>query len=422
MLTDELMQRRDRAAQRHDRALDRFPDRAGATFERELDAVIEELCAVCAQIGGDERGAEVVRSFTWLADACFDRGLGRDPVWLEKGRGYYLRAEASLGSGDLLLRAKLDYNLGNTLRGLSEGSKLPLLREAEGRYRLALDLFRKHAPNLVAAGETAVASITQQRALAERLAGMASGLAELQTIEAQASSGDEEGAAAALKAFAASAPSAESAVQGLGQELDMMAATLGLPVGFVQAAKEQFYEEAAKVGLGASAPMRAIFGQLESRYRADVSSGKVSAARQEVIESTIAQLRDLLVEQPHEDPTAMASWLARMRALMGQFVETIENPSSGSQANQTLEGRYARFRAVVSEEERQPQRYHGERDTTGQIFVELAKLSETIARFELGRPAGARRRARPAKTPGGALARIHAAAPPNPCPARPLVA
>ena len=66
-LTADIIERRDKAATRHDRALERFPDRSGAGFVAEMEAVIEELTAVCSAVELDSSaGAEGARCFVWL--------------------------------------------------------------------------------------------------------------------------------------------------------------------------------------------------------------------------------------------------------------------------------------------------------------------------------------------------------------------
>jgi len=142
----DLQLRRDRAAQQHDDALAADPSRSSDRFRIAMRAVIGEIEAVCALAEGQPSDAvELSRTYRFLGSACYDLANGKDHESLERSCRAYERAEALLTGVDAPLeRAKLDFNFGNTLRALSDGSNVELLEATLARYESASDAFKKN--------------------------------------------------------------------------------------------------------------------------------------------------------------------------------------------------------------------------------------------------------------------------------------
>ena len=124
----QLRERRDRATDRHDAALARNPSREGEVFTKELQGIVKELRLV-AETADDPSSdpVEVSKTYRWLGDAYFDLARGMDVDMLTRGAQAYQRIEELLTDAEAPLeRAKLDFNYGNTLRGLSEGMDIGL--------------------------------------------------------------------------------------------------------------------------------------------------------------------------------------------------------------------------------------------------------------------------------------------------------
>ncbi len=139
----ELRDRRDHAAERHDRALARHPTRQGDAFQRQLQAVVDELTTIAkvADVPSSDP-VEVARTYRWLGDACVDLGQGRENNLLTRGTQAYRRAEELLaGTVASVEKAKLNFNYGHTLRGLSQGFDIGLLEAAQARYESAMRTF-----------------------------------------------------------------------------------------------------------------------------------------------------------------------------------------------------------------------------------------------------------------------------------------
>src|SRR5256885_5006890 len=124
-----LLTRRRAVIDRHDAALKRWPDRNGADFAAELRCVVQELTTLTRAgiTGWEANEAEYARTLWYLGDAYFDLAQGRDRALLAQGAQAYRRAEALLTGSNTVEQAKLDFNFGNTLRGLSSGEDVALL-------------------------------------------------------------------------------------------------------------------------------------------------------------------------------------------------------------------------------------------------------------------------------------------------------
>jgi hypothetical protein len=183
MLRQQLA-RRDRAAERHDRALIRWPDRAGEGFATELAAVIAELTALCAELDHTTDPIEGSRTWRYLGGAYFDLARGTDRALLESSAEAYGQAETLLASIDVSLeKAKLNFSFANTLRELSGGRDRQLLEEAQLRYLLALATFRQEAPHFVSQVQAALDSLRAVLARPDLRGEAGSSLHELKAIE-----------------------------------------------------------------------------------------------------------------------------------------------------------------------------------------------------------------------------------------------
>lgn len=111
---------------------------------------------------------ETARTWRYLGDACFLAAEKKHQRELERGRAAYLRAEALLADRpDPLAKAKLDFNLANTLRALGEPPRFPHLEEAARRYAAARAVAQELQPELVPRIESALESLELLRGLVD---------------------------------------------------------------------------------------------------------------------------------------------------------------------------------------------------------------------------------------------------------------
>src|SRR5262245_57779395 len=140
----ELIAVRDAAIARQDQVAARYAPRYDAAFCAALQPIIVELERVATLAAAERSDAvELSRTWRWLGDAHFEHGrfAGR-PSWYA-GADAYLKAERALADyAAPVEQAKLDFNFGNTLAQLSEGTDIALLEAADIRYRRAAEVFR----------------------------------------------------------------------------------------------------------------------------------------------------------------------------------------------------------------------------------------------------------------------------------------
>ncbi len=177
-MTPSQLERRRALLARSDAALDRWPDREGREFVREMTEVAEGLKALAEE--ADRAGSNAIeRARTWrhAGNACFDLGAGGRRPQLEAAAAAFRRAEALLGGeNDPVETSKLNYSFGQTLMLLCDAKDVRLASEARARFATALRLARVHLPagvppaekNLQDA-ERVVALLTQANRLGERI-------------------------------------------------------------------------------------------------------------------------------------------------------------------------------------------------------------------------------------------------------------
>src|SRR5262245_31758000 len=140
VMTPSQIERREALLSRNDAALNRWPQRTGQDFVREMTAVAEGLEAVAREAHG-ARGHQLERSRTWrfVGNAYFDLANAKDVPLLKRAADAYEKAEALLaGIDDAIERMKLDYSYGHALYHLSDATDLALVQEARRRYASAL--------------------------------------------------------------------------------------------------------------------------------------------------------------------------------------------------------------------------------------------------------------------------------------------
>ncbi|GKS57017.1 hypothetical protein YTPLAS18_05440 [Nitrospira sp.] len=361
-MTPSQLSRRQAAVDRHDAALARWPDRTGPAFANELKGVVSELSALAVE--ADASGGDALeRSRTWryLADAYFDLAQGKEASLLSQGVEAYSKAEALLSDlGQTVEEAKLNFNFANTLRGLSAGTKQPLMEEAKTRYQRAAVVFARELPQYVAQVRSALESLEAQLgflALHEEAGATVEELSEIERALARGGAGStpdsEKEAKRQLKAFVAQGrgiPAVQRDTVKVLESLKGIGGTAGSKP-FDVAALDQMQREFTAT-LDASAPggeaavFRGLFRSLKDKYRAEVASGKVGRERQQALEPLLDELEDVLDQSPTEVADLMST-TARIRELVTRLTPLLARPSDGQEAPQP-DSRAARLMEYLS--------------------------------------------------------------------------
>lgn len=328
-MSSEMMRRRDLALKRHDAALARSPDRTGSQFAAEMAEVAAELTAIARQL--DQHGADAVeRSSTWrfVGDALSDLGRGQQPEHLKKAATAYDTAEKALEGIDApLARAKVDFNYGNTIRGMSGGFDRALLEAALLRYSLALPVFERFAPVHVPMVETALKLTKSQLKVLGAFESVGAGHKSLSV------------AAAALER-APDDPDVQRQARDLLMRLQrdqgapLSAAIEALqdagrsqPPTIVQALDGMIAKLQATGG-GGTNPFHQVMQLMLGRLRADIESGRINRERQVELNAVFEQLQRL-ISLPEGGAGASADRLGILQELMERVRPLLGSPSTG---------------------------------------------------------------------------------------------
>ncbi|HRE85330.1 MAG TPA: hypothetical protein PLB40_03340, partial [Accumulibacter sp.] len=166
-MTPDQLRHREALIARSDAALERWPDRTGAGFTSEMEAVADGLEVLAQATPLSERDAvEGARTWRWAGNAYYDLGAGKERRALEHAARAYRKAENALEvaaeAADAVDWVKLNYCFGKVLLQLSEGKDPGLATEACTRLRAALTLARLHMPD-------GVESVREELATAQQI-------------------------------------------------------------------------------------------------------------------------------------------------------------------------------------------------------------------------------------------------------------
>jgi hypothetical protein len=304
------LQRRAALVARSDAALERWPQRTGREFTREMSAVasgLEALAAEADAAGGNR--LERCRTWRFAGLVAFDLGNGKELPEMRRAVDAFRKADALLeGIDNPLERTKLDYSFGHALFHLCDGKDIGLAREARDRYASALALARTHLPAGVADAQRALTN-------AERLIEM------LQTV----SHLDER-------------------IGNLREDL---------------ASQDRPPQPA-----GWPTELKDLFGQLQGVYQQDVQGGKVSPVRQQVLGPVLEGLAEMLEHRP-DDLAGKVSQDMRMQELKARVVPLLDKTSQGRTLppGSRAEAVWRRFAALKTSLAQDAARPHGGADT-----------------------------------------------------------
>ena len=347
----ELRGRRDQAVKKHDAALARNPNREGATFTRTLQDVVNELHAVAsaADIPSSDP-VEVSKTYRWLGDAYFDLAQGEQSTknkMLTQGAQAYRRSEELLADAETPVeRAKLDFNYGNTLRALSEGTHVGLLEAAQTRYESAVRAFQTHhLSDLAGIAEQHLLLIEPQVRLARKRSELERGYGrleqmkeslenaspqererieqELEDLKRVPGRGDIMGSLSemlhATRMLHEQNP--ERMRSGDAAKIDSLQEQIGSFEGML----EEFAPEQSPAN-SEQCPEIAMLQALKERMKAEVDSGVVSADRSTQLEEVLKQVGQTIGEGGG-DLASLSARAHRMRALMKLVMDAAMDPS-----------------------------------------------------------------------------------------------
>ena len=380
-----LLGRRERVLARHDRALERWPDRSGG-FSAELIQVTNELEAIAIAL--DTQGStsiERCRTWRFLGDALFDLAHGTDASVLSRAVAAYDKAEALLAVLDEPLdRAKLDFNFANTLRGMSGGSDRALLEEAQLRYRLAIAGFASHAPQHVPTVQRTLDTLLPQLKMLDALDRARAGLESL-TRAAQALARSPNDAAVQRDARQVLKTMQKQRNGVLAEAVAAVEEFGGTqPEGVADRLTSIINHLQNSAGDDAD-PFQRMLPKLLARFRSEIAAGRIAPQRRAALEPILDELH-ALIHEPEGGIDASVDRLGKLRQLMMRMTELLGQPSTGlapppagSRAERVAHWEDALSKHLGAEQAR-ANLGPGERETGRKIHEDLARARSMLAK------------------------------------------
>lgn len=344
----DLIQRRERARDRHEAVLGPDPDRRDPRVQRELAAVLSEYETIEseAELDSNSDPSELAQVVRYIADLHFDLGGGQDVDPLTRALRLHNRALALVGDRNPVRRAKIIFNRAKVLRGLASGGDRSFLEQSLGGFRESRALFQKHEPSLVSHANGAVTMVEKQLALLDQLS---SAQAEIEKLDAEIAAAQTP----------QPAPDDSDTDEGANPQLVMLLL-------------------------------------VKSRYDQEIAAGKIHPDRRRILDDVFAELQELAGARGDAPIETLLQRNARLKELMGRVMELLRNPSDGIEVPRgTRRDRVARHidraRTYVTEEMTRPHKAEWESRRGLELYTEVAKVhaetrrtpdDDTLATFE----------------------------------------
>jgi hypothetical protein len=331
-MADALINRREEAMDRADRAIDAaWPQRTGADYEQQMLATVRELETIASEMRAT--GAEPIeqsRTYRYLGSvyADLEPQLGKET--LMKSRQAYQFAEALLeGVVDESEQAKLNFNYANTLRQL-DPNDIGQLQEAERRFRAARAYFVAHDPKYLGQVDTALQSVDTLLKLAPLANAVSDNIRAMQSLDKQlAESGNaaqiaekmqevmgRDGGAAGLTGRVKTLVDGMPPELKQGENYDKVRQQLGTLV-------DQVFHNGAMDDQD-----KEIMSALQARLESDHRGGQVNDDRAAAAGGMLDRLTQALAGAD-ESPQETLTKLQALRNKAASWIETLHYPSYG---------------------------------------------------------------------------------------------
>jgi hypothetical protein len=345
-MTPDQLQRRAILFARNDAALDRWPDGEDPAFKQEVEAVayaLQDLACEADAADGDR--LERTRTWRYAGNAFYDLSSGKADPALRHAYAAYSKAEALLENiDDAEEQRKLDYYLGHTLMGLSQGKNLDLAREAQQRYARSLQTARRAMPEAVASAEHALAK------------------------EAVAS--------------------AEHALAKAERLITVLAAADHLSQEIVELEEKLQQRQASASAAAGGAPMAPLFEVLKNQFEAEKQKGTMDGFQQEELEHVMGDLEALVKTGPFQTKEESLAGNVATRNMLDTLAERLMPRIKGS-AFEHASGRAGRVLAhiqalklYVTAEGMRPGIATGEAVKVKDLLFQLSQLTTTLTNAE----------------------------------------
>jgi len=386
-MNPNLIDRRERAMDRADRALDAaWPERKGNDYVREMQWVAKELEEVATAMSRE--GSELVeqsRTYSNLGSVYSDLAPALGQKMLLEARAAYLKAEALLKDcDDELAHAKLNFNFANTLRQI-DPNNLEQLQEAKRRFLFAKKIFAEQAPQYMQQVNTALWSVESLLKIAPLISEVDRNYAEAEALKEELKKG------ANLSEIIMKAREIMKQGGGVHGLIGRVQAFLSqLPPELQQSEKfteiRQKMDALTELALGGG-PMDSqeaqIVQMLRDRIEAELQQGNVSEDRAETMRGLLGQLGTVL-SGDDEDVQVLMERVRKLRETAEARFDTlhylshgIPRPPEGSRAAELVEICW-RLRRFLIEEMNRPNKGPAESKEVLDLNVRATRVDKRI--------------------------------------------
>lgn len=297
-MAHELIKRREEILDRVDRALDAaWPARTGDAYVREMRWAERELKAVAIEMQSKGIGkVEQSRTYQGLGSvyADLEPALGKEML-LKAMEAYNIAETLIEGQSEDLVRAKLNFNIANTLR-LLDPNDIRQLQQAKQRLQAARTYFAKNAPQFLEQVDAASQSVESLLKIAPLANVVIQNTNDMATLQEKLSAGDNVGEIAErMQDIMKRDGGAAGLVGQLQAVVDELPADQKQSDKFAQVQKQM--EQLTKVVLKGT-PMNSedesIWSLLVERLKSDSDGGKVSKERAESLDGIMVEFARIL--------------------------------------------------------------------------------------------------------------------------------
>ncbi|MEZ4849185.1 MAG: hypothetical protein R3B93_11320 [Bacteroidia bacterium] len=389
-MSQYLINRREQAMDRADRALDAAHDRKGLNFVREMQSVVKELGEIAEamqQAGTSE--FEQSRTYSYLGSVYSDLAPASGKHLLLKAKEAYEQAERLLkDSDDMLAHAKLNFNFANTLRQI-DPNNIEQLQEAKLRLLAAKKVFEVQAPQYMQKLLQALESVNNLLKIAPIAKEMQQSVTSVEALEKELEAGGNP--MEIMKRF---------------KEITQRGGGIAGLVGRIKAIESQFSDEIKQnqkyaeyqKNMNALIQM-SLRGEpldtqeatylelLQQRIDSDLKDGKVNKDRAETLNHILSQLGTIFsgnnnsIEGLMEQVQELHQNMEKNFDLLRDLSHSIPRPPIGSRAAELKEFSWVLRRFLIEEMSR-PNKGPAESKKLLELNIQAVKVDKRI--YEAG--------------------------------------
>jgi len=390
-VSSDLVASRERAMDRAERALNlAWPARKGEQFISEMTYAANAL----SQIAVDMHQANIdpierSRAYRYLGSVYSDLAPALGEKMLIRARQAYEQAESLLeGQNDVQERARLNFNLANTLRQIGKNDRA-LLQEAERRFLSARKVFSSSSPQYLPQVNEALASTKNLLQLLPIIETVEQNRSDLDNIDKQLAEGAQ---------FSEIATKMQEVRERGGGVARLFAQVQNLIAMLPESAKKDerystIIEQMEKLpelmqgGREMDSQEQEILQMLKNRLQQEMEKGVVDPDRGKILADKLKDISNGMatdggdIESLMNRAQAMRAKTAAMFTNLHYLSHGIDRPAANTRAAQLVELCWA-VRLFLLEEMNRPNKSEREGKLALDLYVRASRIDKSI--YEAG--------------------------------------